>query len=99
MPRTRSTLKIGLYELNGSWKTPWHVSVVVPELAAAQARDVPAVERDRAGRRPGQPEDHPADRRLAAAALADQRDDLAGCDGEADVGTAISSPLPNMPVL
>ena len=52
------------------------VSVVVAELAAAEARDVATVERDRAGRRLGQPQDHPADGRLAAAALADQGDDL-----------------------
>ncbi len=34
----------------------------------------------------GQPQDHPADGRLAAPALADQRDDLAGLNVEAHVG-------------
>ena len=28
--KTRSALKIGLYELNGSWKTPWTCAVVAP---------------------------------------------------------------------
>ncbi len=56
---------------------------VVP--LARQLRHVLAVERDRAAGDRGQPQDHPPDRRLAAAALADQRDDLAGVHVEAHV--------------
>ena len=46
--KTRSALKIGLYELNGSWKTPCTSRVVVLELPALERRDVDAVEGDRA---------------------------------------------------
>jgi hypothetical protein len=46
--------------------------------AALEGRDVDAVELDRPARRPQEAKDHLSDRRLAAPALADQRDDLAG---------------------
>ena len=49
--KTRSALKIGLYELNGSWKTPCTSRVVGLQRAALERRDVDAVERDRAARR------------------------------------------------
>ena len=49
-----------------------------------RAMSVPS-NRDRPRRRRPEPQDHAADRALAAAALADQRDDLAGLDREADV--------------
>ena len=52
---------------------------------ARQARHVLAVEADRAAGDLGQPQDHPPDRGLAAAALADERDDLAGIHVEAHV--------------
>ncbi len=84
--KTWSTLKIGLHELKGSWKTPWTRAVVVAQGRALERRrcrcrgDVmrPAVDGDQA-------QDHPPDGGLAAAALADQRDDLAAVDLEADV--------------
>ena len=75
--KTRSALKIGLYELNGSWKTPCTSRVVLLQLPALERRDVDAVELigprvGRSSRRIILPIG-----RLAAAALADQRDDLA----------------------
>ena len=62
-----------------------HVPVVGAELATTERRHVLPVDRDRAGRDRRQPQDHPADGRLAAAALADQRDDLAALDRERHV--------------
>jgi hypothetical protein len=62
-----------------------NMGVVVPELPAAERRDVDAVEGDRPAVDAEEPEDHPADRRLPAAALADQRHHLAGAHVEADV--------------
>ena len=87
MPSTRSTLKTGLYELNGVLEDPLHVPVVVPELGRCPrlvtSRPSNVIE---PGGRAGEPEDHAADGRLAAAALTDQRDDFARLHGEAHGG-------------
>ena len=98
---TRSALKIGLYELNGSWKTPCTLGVVRASAVAARAARrpapsnviVPRVTRESR-------EDHPADRALPAPALADQRHDLAGGDLEADVAARRAGVVaPNAPTL
>ena len=66
-----------------------HVAVVRLEPAAAERGDVDAVEGDRPAGHPEQPEDHLPDGRLAAAALADERHDLARSDLEADVADGL----------
>src|SRR3954447_267363 len=53
-------------------------------LAAAEARDLPPFESDRAGGRLDQLQHRPAGGRLAAAGLADQAERLAALDPEAD---------------
>ena len=57
-----------------------------PEIAAVHgsARDVVAAEHDPAGVRLDQAGDHPQDRRLAAAARAEKRDELPVVDAKAD---------------
>jgi len=42
--KIRSILKMGLYELNGSWKTPCTRRVVLLQAPAVQRRDVGVVE-------------------------------------------------------
>ncbi len=70
--------------------------LTVPALLArrpvALGRDDLAVEDDRAVRRALQADDHPADRRLAAARLADQAEGLALVDREARVGHRADRP-------
>ena len=61
-----------------------HLPAVGPQSRLAQARDVLAVKPDAAGGRLDQPQHGAADRRLAAAALADQAERLAALDREAD---------------
>ena len=75
-------LDIGLNELNGSWNTPWTVAVVGAQRVALEPGDVGPLVGDAALGDRDQAQDHLADGRLAAAALADQRHDLAGCDRE-----------------
>ena len=60
--------------------------VVPAQAAAVEPGHVLAPEADRAVGHVRQPEDEAADRRLAAAALADQRDDLSRLNLERDVG-------------
>ncbi len=55
-----------------------------PHLALAQVRDVGAVEADRAAGRLVQAQQRPADRRLAAARLADEPERLAALDRQRD---------------
>ncbi len=62
-----------------------YVGVVRLQRSAAERGDVHAVEDDVPAGDLEEPEDHLPDGRLAAAALADEGDDLAGVDVEADV--------------
>jgi hypothetical protein len=55
-----------------------------PHLTPLEARDVAAVEEDRAGRRLEQLDDRAPERRLAAARLADDAERLALADGKVD---------------
>jgi hypothetical protein len=55
------------------------------EVALAEIGDVLAVEADPARRRPVQPEQRPADRRLPASRLADEAERLAAANVERDV--------------
>ena len=57
-----------------------HLPPVGAQLRLAEMRDVGAVDRDAAGGRLDQPQDRAADRGLAAAGFADQRERLAGAD-------------------
>ena len=56
-----------------------------PASPPAQAAERPALEPDLASRRPIDEREQPGDRALAAAALADERNDLAAADGQVDV--------------
>src|ERR1035437_8764019 len=69
-----------------------HPAVVLLEVPPAQRRDVFVVERDRPRGGKQQPEDHPPDGRLAATALTDQRQHLAGLDVEAHVPHGLQLP-------
>ena len=60
---------------NGSWKTIWMARCAVRAVALSSSC---AAKAHRAGGRPLQPGDDVAERALAAAALADQRQRLAG---------------------
>src|SRR5690606_6975103 len=62
-----------------------HPAVVLLAPPPGEAADVGAVERDPPLADRGEPEDHLADRALAAAALPDEGDHLAGRHLEADV--------------
>src|SRR5262249_44006908 len=62
-----------------------HVRAPLPQLALRERRDVSAVEQDLPARRLEQPEEAPAEGRLAAAALADQPERLARVEVERDV--------------
>ena len=62
-----------------------HVGVVGAQPPASEAGDVDPVEGDPAAGHPGQPQDHPADGALAAAALPDEGDHLASADLQVDV--------------
>ena len=54
--------------------------------AAPERDDLAALEDDRARRRPDEPDRGPGERRLAAARLADEADDLPALDGDARAG-------------
>src|ERR1019366_427972 len=62
-----------------------HVPVVVPQLGPLEGGDVVSVEEDLPATGGGQPQHDPAERRLAAAALADERDHLTWFDVKADL--------------
>ena len=78
------TVMRGFSDAYGSWKTIW-ISRRTGRIGAAVERgDVAAVEDDRARGRLDQPDDRPAERRLAAARLADDAEGLALRDGQID---------------
>ena len=61
-----------------------HPAPIGPELGALDPRDIRPIELDPARRRVEEAQDHPADRRLAAARLADEPERLAAPDVERD---------------
>ena len=74
----------GFRALYGSWKMICALRRSGMSCLPAQLRDVLAVDHDLAVGRREQPEDRPAGRRLAAAALAHEAERLAGVDAQAD---------------
>ena len=69
-----------------------HVPPQGPERPGAELRDVSALEDDRALRRLEQPDDRAAERRFAAAGLADEADRLPRAHGEGHVVDGVNSP-------
>ena len=73
----------GLSEAKGSWKIICASPAKRAQSAAVERQQVVALEAHLPGGRLDQPQHQPADRRLAAAGLADERQRLAGLDREA----------------
>ena len=83
-PMISPTVMRGLRLAYGSWKTICMSRRTAHHLLVAQLEDRLAVDRHRARRRRDEPQDDLAERRLAAAGLADQAERLAASHVEAD---------------
>ena len=83
--KTRSRLEDRVVGAEGVLEDALDVGVVLLQLPSLEGRDVDTVERDHAAGDSYEPKDHLADGRLPAAALADERHDLARRHIEADI--------------
>ena len=76
----------GLSDEYGFWKTSWSRASSRGRPRRAERRDLAALEDDGSRRRADEPDRGARERRLAAARLADEADDLAALDAEARAG-------------